>query len=116
LVVTTSRWDNIGIPEGLKKIILGTIAGGVVFMVFCGMADFLSGVGDHILSALNKTGFTIPASANYVASIESLASSACLIPRTVSGLLVLIGIIVALVTATIVTIETLLKRYDSLTA
>jgi len=77
--------------------------------MFCGMADILSGVGDYILQTLNETGFIIPPSANYVAPIESLASSACSILRMLSGLPVVIGIILAL---DIVTIVALWKHYS----
>jgi len=108
------EWGDVGIPEGLKKFILGIIVGGVVFGVFCGMADILSGVGDHILQTLNETGFTIPASANYVAPIESLAGSACLIVRTLSRLPVVIGIILAFFIATIATIVALLRVFSGI--
>ncbi len=101
---------------------MGIIVGGVVFGVLCAIAGFLSGVGDHILQTLNETGFTIPASANYVAPIESLASSACSIPRTLSGLpsiiriiLIVLGI-VGSIAGVIAIIKALLKYYDSFTA
>ncbi|MCG2882680.1 MAG: hypothetical protein L7G93_07055 [Acidilobus sp.] len=60
------------------------------------MACLLSDVGDHILQAINETGITISASANYVAPIESLACSEFLILRTLPRLPVVIGIILAL--------------------
>ena len=101
---------------------MGIIVGGVVFGVLCAMAGFLSGVSDYILQTLNETGFTIPASANYVAPIESLASSACSILRTLSGLPSIIQIIlfVLIIVGSIVgvreIIKALLKLYDSLIA
>jgi hypothetical protein len=82
-----------------------------VFVIAGVVACLLSDVGDHILQAINETGITIPASANYVAPIESLVCSAFPILRTVSGLPVVIGIILALVIATIVTIVALPKHY-----
>ncbi|MFP3321179.1 MAG: hypothetical protein RXO24_11470, partial [Acidilobus sp.] len=107
---------------GLGRIVLGIIVGGVVFGMLCAIAGFLSGVSDHILQTLNETGFTIPASANYVAPIESLASSACSILRTLSGLpsIIQIILIVLIIVGSIVgvreIIKALLKLYDSLIA
>jgi riboflavin transporter FmnP len=83
----------------------------VIFVVGAVGAGLAMGVGDYILQTLNETGITIPASANYVALIESLVSSALLILRTLSRLPVVIGIILALVIATIVTIVALPKHY-----
>jgi len=113
---------DVGIPADPKKFISGIIVGGVVFGVLCAIAGFLSGVGDYILQTLNETGFTIPASANYVAPIESLASSACSILRTLSGLpsIIQIILIVLITVGSIVgvreIIKALLKLYDSLIA
>ena len=101
-------WEDVGSPEGLKKTIPGIIVGILVFVVAGVVACLLSDVGNHILQAINETGITIPASANYVAPIESLVCSAFLIVRTLSGLLVVIGIILAL---DIVTIVALWKHY-----
>ena len=90
------NWRDVGSPEGLKKTILGIIVGIPVFLIAGVVACLLSDVGDHILQAINETGITIPASANYVAPIESLACSAFLILRTLPRLPVVIGIILAL--------------------
>jgi len=126
--VKRSEWVDVGSPGCLKKIILIivivvlSIVGGVMLPVFCAMVGPLSGIGDHILQTLNETGFTIPASANYVAPIESLASSACSILRTLSGLpsiiqsIILIVLIIVVVIGTIVMIKTLLKCYGGLGA
>jgi hypothetical protein len=114
--------SDVSSSGGLGRIVLGIIVGGVVFGVLCAMAGFLSGVSDYILQTLNETGFTIPASANYVAPIESLASSACSILRTLSGLPSIIQIIlfVLIIVGSIVgvreIIKALLKLYDSLIA
>jgi len=112
-----SEWEDVGsLLEDLKKIkiilgiILGIIVGGVFFYVFSFVANITAGFGDYILQTLNETGFTIPASANYVALIESLASSALLILRTASRPSVFIGIILAVVGIVVV----LLKRYGGL--
>jgi len=108
-----SEWEDVGsLLEDLKKIkiILGIIVGGVFFYVFSFVANITAGFGDHILQTLNEIGFTIPASANYVALIESLASSALLILRTASRPSVFIGIILAVVGIVVA----LLKRYDGL--
>lgn len=121
--VKRSEWVDVGSPGCLKKIILIivivvlSIVGGVMLQVFCAIVGPLSGIGDHILQTLNETGFTIPASANYVAPIEILASSACLMLRTVSGVPLIIWIIlVVVVIGTIVMIKTLLKCYGGLGA
>jgi len=116
--VKRSEWVDVGSPECLKKIILIivivvlSIVGGAMLPVFCAIVGSLSSIGDHILKTLNETGFTIPASANYVAPIEILASSACLMLRTVSGApLIIWTILVVVVIGTIVMIKTLLKCY-----
>jgi len=94
-------WGDVGSPEGLKKTIPGIIVGILVFVVAGVVACLLSDVGNHILQAINETGITIPASANYVAPIESLACSAFLIVS-------LVGVIKI--------VAALLKLYDNLTA
>jgi len=99
-----SIWDDIGSPEGVKTI-FEIIAGIAITIVGTVGTAIAAGVGTYILQVLNKTGFTIPASANYVAPIESVPSLALLILSTVSILVGVIMIIVALP-----------KLYDNLTA
>jgi len=121
--VKRSEWVDVGSPGCLKKIILIivivvlSIVSGVMLPVFCAIVGPLAGIGDHILQTLNETGFTIPASDNYVAPIEILASSACLMLRTVSGVpLIMWIILVVVVIGTIVMVKTLLKCYGGLGA
>ncbi len=59
-------WGDVGSPEGLKKTILALVVGIVLVIVGAVGASIATGVGYYILQALNKTGFIIPASANYV--------------------------------------------------
>jgi type III secretory pathway component EscS len=103
--------------EGLKRIMMiivavavSIIVGIIFFLLSAAVAGFVAGVGNSILKALNETGFTIPASVDYVAPIESLASSALLMLRTASRPPVFIGIILAVVGILVA----LLKRYDGL--
>jgi MFS superfamily sulfate permease-like transporter len=89
-------WGDVSSPEGLKKTIFQIIAGIAITAVGIIVTAIAAGVGTYILQILNKTGFTTVASANYVAPIESLASSALLILSIVSILVGVIMIIVAL--------------------
>jgi len=121
--VKRSERVDVGSPGCLRKIILIivivalSIVSGVMLWLFCAIVGPLAGIGDHILQTLNETGFTIPASANYVAPIEILASSACLMLRTVSGVpLIMWIILVVVVIGTIVMVKTLLKCYGGLGA
>jgi len=100
-----SIWNDIGSPEGVKTTIIQIIFG--IAIIICGTVctAIAAGVGTYILQVLNKTGFTIPASANYVAPIESVPSLELLMLRIVSIAVGVIMIIVAL-----------LKLYDNLTA
>jgi Mg2+/Co2+ transporter CorB len=100
-MIKVSIWDDIGSPEDVKTIILEIIAG-ILLTTFGTVGTAIAaGVGTYILQVLNKTGFTIPASANYVASIES-------VPSLVFQILSLVGVIMIIVA--------LLKLYDNLTA
>jgi len=83
-------WGDVRSPEGLKKTILAIVVG-VVFIVGGVGAGIAAGVVDNILRALNRTGFVIPASANYVAPIASLWSFAKLILMIV---FIVIGVVV----------------------
>jgi energy-converting hydrogenase Eha subunit E len=94
-----SIWDDIGSPEGVKTTIFVIIAGIAITIFGTVGTAIAAGVGTYILQVLNKTGFTIPASANYVAPIESVPILAFLILGTV-------GVIVIIVA--------LLKRYGGL--
>jgi len=94
-------WEDFGSPEDLKKAILALIVGIAITMVGTVGTAIAAGVGTYILQVLNKTGFTIPASANYVAPIES-------VPSLVFQILSLVGVIMIIVA--------LLKLYDNLTA
>jgi len=98
-------WGDVASPEGLKKTILAVVVGIVLVIVGAVGADIAAGVGNYILQVLNKTGFTITASANYVAPIESVPSLVFLILRLIGVVILIIMIIVVL-----------LKRYDGLTA
>jgi len=98
-------WGDVGSPEGLKKTILAIVVGIVLVIVGAVGASIATGVGDYILQALNKTGFTIPASANYLAPIGSLPSS-----------VFLILMIVFVVVGVVVIIEALLKSFGGLGA
>jgi uncharacterized membrane protein len=96
-----SIWDDIGSPEGVKTTIIQIIVG-IAFTIFGTVGTAIAaGVGTYILQVLNKTGFTIPASANYVAPIES-------VPSLVLLILSIVGVILIIVA--------LLKLYDNLTA
>jgi len=110
-----SIWDDIGSPEGVKNTIIQIIAGIVIIIVGVLGASIAAGVGNYIIQALNRSGFTIPASANYVAPIESLPSSVFLVVRAGSSARLVIAIILA---AVLVggTIAVLWKRYGGLTA
>jgi energy-converting hydrogenase Eha subunit E len=92
-------WSDVGSPEGPKKAILALIAGILLTIIGTVGTAIAAGVGTYILQVLNKTGFTIPASANYVAPIESVPILAFLI-------LGMVGVIVIIVA--------LLKRYGGL--
>jgi hypothetical protein len=90
-----------------------------VFVIAGVAACLLSDVDDHILQAINETGITIPASANYVAPIESLVCSVFLILRTVSrlpGVIQIILVVVGIILGLAIEVLLLLKRYDSLGA
>jgi len=92
-------WGDFGSPEDLKKAILALIVGIAITMVGTVGTAIAAGVGTYILQALNKTGFTIPSSANYLTPIES-------VPSLVFLILSLVGVIVIIVA--------LLKRYGGL--
>jgi uncharacterized BrkB/YihY/UPF0761 family membrane protein len=100
-----SAWGDVSSPEGLKKVILGVVIGIVLVIVGAVGASIASGVGSYILQALNKTGFTIPSSANYLSPIGSLPSSVFLILMVV---MIVIGVVVI--------IEALLKAFGGITA
>jgi len=90
-----SMWGDVSSPEGLKKTILAIVVG-VLFIVGGVGAGIVADVGNYIIQALNKTGFTIPSSANYVAPIASLPSFLPLILMIVFiviGVVVMIGIL-----------------------
>jgi energy-converting hydrogenase Eha subunit E len=110
-----SIWDDIGSPEGVKTTIIQIIVG--IAITICGTVctAIAAGVGNYIIQALNRSGFTIPASANYVAPIESLLSSVFLVVRAGSSARLIIAIILAAV-LDIVTVAVLWKRYGGLTA
>ena len=95
-----SAWREVDSPEGLTKAL---IAGIVIIIVVTVGTAVAAGVGNYILQVLNKTGFTIPAPANYVAPIESLPSLVFLIMRIAGFILIIVLII-----------EALLKRYGGL--
>jgi hypothetical protein len=92
-----SIWDDIGGPKGVKTIILEIIAGIVITIVGIVGTAIAAGVGTYILQVLNKTGFTIPASGNYVAPIESVPSLVFQILSTFSILFILVGVIIIIV-------------------
>jgi len=98
-------WGDIGSPEGLKKTILAVVVGIVLVIVGAVGASIATGVGSYILQSLNKTGFTIPSTANYLTPIGSLPSSVFLILMIV---FVVIGVVVI--------IEALLKAFGGLGA
>jgi hypothetical protein len=83
-------WGDVRSPEDLKKTILAIVVG-VLFIVGGVGISIPAGVVDNILGALNRTGFVIPASANYVAPIASSGSSAKLILMIV---FIVIGVVV----------------------
>ena len=87
----------------MKKVVLGIVVGIVLVIVGAVGASIATGVGDYILGSLNKTGFTIPASANYLTPIGSLPSS-----------VFLILMIVFIVIGVVVIIEALLKSFSGL--
>jgi hypothetical protein len=97
-----SMWGDVSSPEGLKEVILSIVVG-VVFIVGGVGAGIAAGVGNYIISALNKTGFTIPSSANYLSPIASLPS-----------FLPLILMIAFIVVGVAVIIEVLLKYSEVL--
>ena len=66
-------WRDVETPEGLKKTILKIVVGVVLILGGVG-AGIAAGVGNYIISVLNKTGFTIPSSADYLSPIASLPS------------------------------------------
>jgi hypothetical protein len=84
-------WGDVSTSEGLKKTILAIVVGVVLVIVGAVGASIASGVGTYILEALNKTGFTIPPSANYLTPIGSLPSSVFLILMVV---MIVIGVVV----------------------
>jgi len=97
-------WNSdVSSSGGLRRIILGFLVGIVLVVLGTVGAYFAVGVGDYILSVLNRTGFTIPSSANYVTSIGGL-------PRS----LFLIMSIVSIVVLIVIIIEALLKYYGNL--
>jgi energy-converting hydrogenase Eha subunit E len=89
----------------MKKVVLGIVVGIVLVIVGAVGASIATGVGDYILGSLNKTGFTIPSSANYLTPIGSLPSS-----------VFLILMIVFIVIGVVVIIEALLKSFSGLSA
>ena len=97
-----SAWLDVNSPEGLKEVILRIVVG-VVFIVGGVGAGIAAGVGNYIISALNRTGFTIPSSANYLSPIASLPS-----------FLPLILMIAFIVVGVAVIIEVLLKYSEVL--
>jgi len=110
-------WGDVGSPEGLKKTILAVVVGIVLVIVGAVGASIAAGVGNYIIQALNRSGFTIPASANYVAPIESLPSSVFLVVRAGSSARLVIAIILATVlVGGTVAVLWLWKRYGGLTA
>ena len=113
-MVNCNTWGYVSSSEDLKRTIWEVIAGIVIIIVGVVGASTAAGVGNYIIQALNRSGFTIPASANYVAPIESLAGSACLIVRTLSRLPVVIGIMLAFFIATIATIVALLRVFSGI--
>jgi len=98
-------WGDIGSPEGLKKTILAVVVGVVLVIVGAVGASIAAGVGNYILQALNKTGFTIPSSANYLTPIGSLPSSVFLILMIV---MIVIGVVVI--------IEALIRSFSGIGA
>ena len=100
-----SMWGDVGSPEGLKKTILSIVVGIVLVIVGAVGASIATGVGDYILGSLNKTGFTIPASANYLSPIGSMPSS-----------VFLILMIVFIVAGVVVIIQALLKAFGNIGA
>lgn len=115
LLVNRNTWGYVSSSEDLKRTIWGVIVGIVIVIVGVVSASIAAGVGNYIIQALNRSGFTIPASANYVAPIESLPSSVFLVVRAGSSARLVIAIILA---AVLVggTIAVLWKRYGGLTA
>jgi len=85
--------------EDLKRTILGVLVGIALVIVGVVGASIAADVGNYIIQALNRSGFTMPASANYVAPIES-------VPRLVFLIVSIVGVIVIIVA--------LLKRYGGL--
>ena len=83
-------WGKVGTREGLKETILEIVVG-VVLIVGGVITSIAAGVVDNILRALNRTGFVIPASANYVAPIASSRSFAELLLMIV---FIVIGVVV----------------------
>ena len=89
--------NDVSSSGGLGRIVLRRFLVGTVG------AYLTVGVGDYILSVLNRTGFTIPSSANYVTPIGGLPSSLFLM---MSIVFIVIGIVII--------IEALLKYYGNL--
>jgi len=102
LLVNCNTWGYVSSLENLKKTILAVVVGIVLVIVGVVGASVAAGVGNYIIQALNRSGFTIPASANYVAPIESLSSSVFLVLRARSSAQLVIAIVLALVIAIIV--------------
>jgi hypothetical protein len=82
-------WADVSSPEGLKKTILAIVAL-IVFIVGDVSTSIAADVGNYIIQALNKTGFTIPSSANYVAPIASLPS---FLPLILMIVFIVVGVV-----------------------
>jgi len=96
--------NDVSSSGGLGRIVLRRFLVGTVLIVVGTVGAYLTvGVGDYILSVLNRTGFTIPSSANYVTPIGGLPSSLFLM---MSIVFIVIGIVII--------IEALLKYYGNL--
>jgi len=83
-------WGDVSSAEGLKKTILAIVVGVVLILVGVG-AGIAAGIGNYIISALNKTGFTIPSSADYLSPIASLPS---LLPLILMIAFIFVGVAV----------------------
>jgi len=95
--------NDVSSSGDLGRIMLEFLIGTVLVVVGTVGIYLTVGVGDYILSILNRTGFTIPSSANYVTPIGGLPSSLFLI---MSIVFIVIGIVII--------IEALLKYYGNL--
>ena len=85
-----NAWEDDGNTEDLKKVILGILVGKALLIVGIVGVGIAISVYNFILGALNKTGFAIPSSANYLNPIGSL-------PSTVFLMLMIVFIVVDVV-------------------